>query len=307
MAARKDIDGSVSVPAFYGKELRWKREAAGLTLQQTVEGSYYGASYLSEIERGHRRMPEDLARHVDRVLRTDGFFARCCEDVRKAGSSAPAPCFAQALEMEARARGIEEWNSTVIPGPLQVEPYFREVIRAAHPHYDEEKVAQLVAVRRSRAYVYEEAGGPASWTVLHESVLRQPVGGNDVMAEQLAHVATVAGRSRFVVQVLPSVGGPHPYMTGSTFLMSFSDAPPIVYTEGSYSGQIHDDPNIVVEYQQAYNRLRAAALPPEKSLRMIEAAAEDYASGNRSRRLEHRRLASRGLQSRTRGVRRPGR
>jgi hypothetical protein len=32
MARRKDIDGSESVPCFYGKELRWKREEAGLTL-----------------------------------------------------------------------------------------------------------------------------------------------------------------------------------------------------------------------------------------------------------------------------------
>ncbi|WP_312866473.1 helix-turn-helix domain-containing protein [Streptomyces boluensis] len=74
MGARKDIDGSASVPAFYGKELRFKREAAGRTLEQTVEGSFYGTSYLSEIERGQRRMPVDLARHVDRVLGTDGFF-----------------------------------------------------------------------------------------------------------------------------------------------------------------------------------------------------------------------------------------
>jgi len=36
---RKDIDGSMSVPDFYGKELRWKREAAGLSLERLVEGS----------------------------------------------------------------------------------------------------------------------------------------------------------------------------------------------------------------------------------------------------------------------------
>jgi hypothetical protein len=41
VAVRKDIDGSAGVPAFYGKELRWKREEARLTLLETVEGSFY--------------------------------------------------------------------------------------------------------------------------------------------------------------------------------------------------------------------------------------------------------------------------
>ncbi|MET8753832.1 helix-turn-helix transcriptional regulator [Streptomyces sp. NPDC004667] len=291
MAPRKEIDGSASVPAFYGKELRWKRESAGLTLKQTVEGSFYGVSYLSEIERGQRRMPLDLARHVDQVLRTDGFFARCCEDVRKARTSLYAPYFADAVEMEANARDIEEWSPMLIPGPLQLEPYIREIVHAFSPRDDDEVVEQRVAGRRARAWVFEEPEGPASWVVLHESILRQPIVEDQLMAEQLAHVAAVARRRRFIPQILPWSAGAHPFMMGSTFLMSFSDAPPVMYTEGMYSGQIIDDPGIVMQYQQAYNRLRAVALPPEVSLKMIEAAAEDYANGNHARRAERRRLA----------------
>jgi transcriptional regulator with XRE-family HTH domain len=90
MPGPKNIDGSASLPTFYGKELRWKREQAGLTQQKLVDGSFYGASHLSEIERGERRMPLDLARHVDQVLCTDGVFARRCEDVRKARRSGHA-------------------------------------------------------------------------------------------------------------------------------------------------------------------------------------------------------------------------
>ncbi|MFJ2416252.1 helix-turn-helix domain-containing protein [Streptomyces brevispora] len=83
MATRKEIDGSAGVPQFYGNELRFKREEAGLTLEKLVDGSFFGITYLSEIEHGHRRMPVELAQHVDRVLKTDGFFQRRCEDVRK--------------------------------------------------------------------------------------------------------------------------------------------------------------------------------------------------------------------------------
>ncbi|MFF4386448.1 helix-turn-helix transcriptional regulator [Streptomyces sp. NBC_00853] len=291
MAARKDIDGSASVPAFYGKELRWRREAAGRTLQQTVAGSYYGVSYLSEIEHGHRRMPLDLARHVDQFLETDGFFARRCEDVRKARASLFAPYFQDALEMEARARDIEEWSPMLIPGPLQLEPYIREIVHAFNPKDDEAEVKRKIAARRTRTWVFEEPEGPASWLVLDESTLRNPVVPDQIMAEQLDHIAAVARRRRYVPQILPCNSGAHPFMMGSALLMTFSDAPPVMYTEGLYSGQLIDDPGIVEKYQQAYNRLRAAALPPKLSLKMIQDAAEDFANGNHARRLERRQLA----------------
>ncbi|MFK4066208.1 Scr1 family TA system antitoxin-like transcriptional regulator [Streptomyces sp. NPDC029674] len=279
MAARKDIDGSVSVPAFYGKELRWKREAAGRTLQETVQGSYYGASYLSEIERGQRRMPVDLARHVDRLLKTDGFFERRCADVHKARRSKHAEYFAQVVEMEARAKEIEEWNPVFIPGPLQLEPYIRAIVRASCPRDTEQAIKTKVEARRERAWVFEDSTGPECWLVLHESVLRQPIIGADAMAEQLAHIVTVAERRRFIPQVLPWNSGAHPFMMGTTWLMTFTDAPPVMYTEGMYSGQIIDEPDLVQQYTSAYDRLRAAALPPEESLNMIATAAEDYAHG----------------------------
>lgn len=59
-------------------------------------------------------------------------------------------------------------------------------------------------------------------------------------------------------------------------IMTFPDAPPMVYTEAPYSGDTIDDPSLVKQYQRSYDRLRAAALPPEASLSMIEAAAEDF-------------------------------
>ncbi|MEU5347239.1 helix-turn-helix transcriptional regulator [Streptomyces sp. NPDC020766] len=283
MAARKDIDGSASVPEFYGKELRWKREEVGLTLEGTVEGSFYAATYLSEIERGNRRMPEDLARHVDRVLGTDGFFERRCEDVRKARKGVHADYYYGVLEQEERAREIEEWEPTLVPGPLQLEPYIRAVVRAAHPHEPEERVVAKVLARRDRAGLFEDPKSPETWVVLGEAVLRQPLLDDNVMAEQLAHIVEVARHRRFVPQILPWNAGAHPFTMGTTRLMTFGDAPPLMYTEGMYHGQTVDDPGLVRRYMKAYDRLRAAALPPEVSLKMIEKAAEDYRNGTRPR------------------------
>ncbi|MGV9879068.1 helix-turn-helix domain-containing protein [Streptomyces sp. NPDC003006] len=283
MASRKDIDGSASVPAFYGKELRWKREAAGRTLQETVEGSYFGASYLSEIERGQRRMPIELASHVDQFLQTDGFFERRCGDVHKARRSKHAEYFAHVVDLEGRAKEIEEWNPTLIPGPLQLEPYIRTVVHAALPRETEEAVKAKVEARRERAWLFEEARGPECWLVMHESILRQPIIGEEAMAEQLAHIVAVARHRRFIPQILPWNAGAHPFMMGATWLMTFADAPPLMYTESMYSGQIIDEPDLVEQYTRAYGRLKAAALPPEESLKMIAKAAEDYGNGKPGR------------------------
>ncbi|MBM7173116.1 helix-turn-helix transcriptional regulator [Streptomyces sp. G44] len=279
MASRKEIDGSASVPAFYGKELRWKREAAGHTLQETVEGSYFGVSYLSEIERGERRMPLELARHVDRFLKTDGFFERRCEDVQKARRGVHAEYFAQVLEAEPRARVIERWSNALIPGLLQTPAYARAVINSTHPLDLPTQVDAKIDGRMQRAKLFDDPRKPEYWTILHESLLRQPIVPPTEMAEQLDKIAALARRRRIVPQVLPWNAPTRAFMELSLMFMEFDDAPPLLYTEGPYHGQAIDDPALVKRYHKAYDRLRAAALPPEASLAMIEDAAEDYRNG----------------------------
>ncbi|MEV1051625.1 helix-turn-helix transcriptional regulator [Streptomyces sp. NPDC049887] len=280
MARRRDIDGSEGVPTFYGKELRWQRERAGLTLQQLVEGSFYGPSHLSEIERGERRMPAELAEHADRVLKTDGFFKRRCEDVRKARRRGHAQYFERVLEAEKHAETIEEWSPTLIPGLLQTETYARAIVRAAHPLASDEDVDERVTARMTRSHLFEaDHNTPEYWAIVPESLLRQPVLPPDGTAEQLHHIAALARRHRIVPQILPWNCGAHPLMMGATTTMTFPDAPPLVYLESQYSGDTIDDPALVKLYRKAYDRLRAAALPPEASLALIEEAADDYPNG----------------------------
>lgn len=143
-----------------------------------------------------------------------------------------------------------------------------------------------IAARRKRAWLFEDQQAPENWLVLHESILRQPIIAPDDMADQLAHIAEVARRRRSFPQILPRNAGAHPFMMGTTRFMTFADAPPVMYTEGMYSGQLIDDPGLVRQYAKAYGRLRAAALPPDASLKLIEQAAEDYRNGKFPDRLE---------------------
>jgi transcriptional regulator with XRE-family HTH domain len=273
---RKDLDAAASVCAFYGAELRWKRETAGLTLQQLAEGCFYSVAYLSQIEMGDRRMPLDLARHADRRLGTDGFFERRCEDARKARRAGHAEYFADVAEMEQHARVIEEWAPHLLPGLLQTGDYARAVVRATHPRDLPGEVEAKVEARLGRSSVLDGPRPPELWVVLHETLVCRPLGTPRVMAEQLRHIAEMAEHHRIVVQVLPLNAGAHPFMMGMATFMRFADAPPVVYSEGLFSGQLIDDPALVQRYMRSYDLLRAAALPPEASLSMIEAAAEGY-------------------------------
>ncbi|WP_326766046.1 helix-turn-helix transcriptional regulator [Streptomyces sp. NBC_01591] len=292
MATRKEIDGSAGVPQFYGKELRFKREEAGLTLEKLVDGSFYGITYLSEIEHGHRRMPFDLAQHVDRVLRTDGFFQRRCEDVRKARRKGHAEYFERVLDAEKRAETIEEWSPTVFPGLLQTRPYAEAVIRAERLPELQEETEVKVNARLARAQLFERNHRtPQYWTILSESLLRLPILPPQQMAEQLEHVAALTRRGRIFTQILPWNTGAHPLMLGNALILDFVDAPPLAYTEGQHHGITVDDPGLVKQYRRSYDLLRAAALPPEASLTMIEEAAEEYRNGAHPNRLERRDLA----------------
>ncbi|MEV7685253.1 helix-turn-helix transcriptional regulator [Streptomyces bungoensis] len=287
MVRRKDIDGSVSVPDFYGKELRWKREAAGLSLEKLVEGSFYGKSHLSDIEHGKRRMPMDLARHVDRVLGTDGYFERHCEDVRRARRGPHAAYFERVLEAEKFAETIEEWCPSTFPGLLQAAPYARALVRSAHPAASEEWVEEKVRARIDRAHLFEDDHAvPEYWAILHQSLLTDAIVPLDEMAAQLDRIVELTERHRITPQIVPRTCGAYPLMAASIKVMTFPDAPPLIYSEASYSGDTIDDPALVKQYRKAYDRLRAVALSPDTSLAMIKAAAEDYRNGKHPDRLE---------------------
>ncbi len=121
-------------------------------------------------------MPAELAEHVDKVLGTDGFFRRRCEDVRRAKRRGHASYFERVLEAEKHAKSIEEWCPTLIPGLLQTDAYARALVQAAMPLAQDEEVEEKVSARLARAHLFEDNHKtPMYWAILSEVLLRQPV------------------------------------------------------------------------------------------------------------------------------------
>jgi tetratricopeptide (TPR) repeat protein/transcriptional regulator with XRE-family HTH domain len=64
-----------SEPLTLGALIRLRRSETGLSLQQVAEQVFCTKGHLSRVERGEKSLTEELARALDRVLRTTGEFA----------------------------------------------------------------------------------------------------------------------------------------------------------------------------------------------------------------------------------------
>ncbi|MET9699007.1 helix-turn-helix transcriptional regulator [Streptomyces sp. NPDC006529] len=271
--ARKHLDPSSSPRALLGAELRVARERAGLTQAELGEPLFVSGSFIGQLEAGTRRMHLDIARRIDEILDTGGFFVRNCGAAAK---SKYPDHFAEAAEAEALATDIREYAPLIIPGLLQTERYARAVFRAYQPTATEEDIDELVANRLERAALLKDPTTPLLWCVLDEAVLRRTGDHKAVLAENLRHIAALIRSHRIIVQVLPFSAGVHAGLLGSLKLMTFKDAPPLAYVQGMGTGQLFDDPATVAQHTRTYDLLTATALSPRESLALIESVAEDY-------------------------------
>ncbi|GAA1350403.1 helix-turn-helix domain-containing protein [Streptomyces beijiangensis] len=273
MTGPKDLDPS-SRRIMIGEELHHARERAGLTQQALGELLFVSGSYVGQMEAGTRRILPDMAHKLDEILGAGGFFVRHCT---KANRSKHPEQFAEAAEAEAMAIGLQEYAGMLIPGLLQIPDYARAVFLDYQPTAPDEVINELLAARMERTHLLDNPTKPLLWVVLDEAALRRPVGGPEVMARNLRHIAELARIRRIVVQVLPFSAGGHASLHGSLKIMFFEDAPPLALIEAPATGQLMDDPATVARHQLSYDLLRANALTPKQSLALIASVAEDYA------------------------------
>ncbi|PSM43404.1 transcriptional regulator [Streptomyces dioscori] len=259
---------------FFGTELKRHREEAGLTQAELGYRVFVSGGYIGQFEQAIRRPQLDAAQRIDEVLQTDGFFERTWRKL--IDDKRYADYFTEVVELERTATKICTFAPTLVPGLLQTAPYTRAVMLAGNPLIADEHIEEKTSARRERAQILGDATRPVYWVILHEHVLRIPVGDAATMAKQLDHIARMVRQRQVLVQVLPYSVGAYPLMGRMVQLMEFEEAPPTAYTEAVYSGNLLDDPALVKRVQEAYDLLRAAALPAEASLALIESAAEDH-------------------------------
>ncbi|NBE52201.1 helix-turn-helix domain-containing protein [Streptomyces boluensis] len=259
---------------YFGEELKRRREEAGMTQSELGQLVFVSGGYIGQFEQAFRKPQLDVAIRIDETLRTGGFFERTWHKLIK--EKRYASYFEEVAELERTATKICDFAPLVVPGLLQTPAYARALTLESDPFATEASVQDTVDARIERAQILADATRPEFWVILHEHVLRNPVGGPAAMADQLDRIAAQIRERTVLVTVIPFAGGAHASAGGMLRLMEFEDAPPVAYTETSFAGTLIDEPAVVKRAQRAYDLLRGASLTPEASLDLIESAAEDH-------------------------------
>ncbi|MBT8224978.1 MAG: helix-turn-helix domain-containing protein [Dactylosporangium sp.] len=269
---------SPTFPRFQlGKQLRDLRERAGLTTEDVAAHVDCSSSTISRIEggkvgvrRGALLQLLELYQVIDEAHRETllalakqgkqrGWFARF--------GDLPAT-YSRFIGLESAAVEMRDYEALVVPGLLQTEDYARALI-IADPSFDAGSVETRVRVRMERQALLTRSDPLKFFAILDESVIRRQIGGSDVMCAQRKHLAEIGQLPNITIQVLPFSGGAYPGMAGSFAILDFRDTPSVVYAE-ALTGDIYQEADDVRRYSVVFENLRAAALSPSESARLID-------------------------------------
>jgi transcriptional regulator with XRE-family HTH domain len=265
-------------------ELRRLRKKAGLTTGEVGARLGLSQSKVSRVETGGSGLQiNDVAAmlglyHVPAKRRDEilALVRQAAEPglVQLHGRKLPEQWQAL-IEWEDKATTLETYQPLWIPGLLQTADYAHAVIRGtADRELPESEVDTMVKVRLGRRAILSRPLPPRLHVLLYEPALQVAVGGPDVLAAQLRHLAEVARRASVTIQVVPFSVGPHPGLEGPFMLMGFPSDPPLVYLENRVMSIFLEEELHIATYRLAWQRILAKALSPERSARLIADRAE---------------------------------
>ncbi len=271
-----------------GNALRRFREEANLTAEDAARVLDCHASKLSRIENGQSGVrARDVRDLLDRYRVDDPAARVTLEALARSSyqrgwwhdySDVLDPGYIDLIALEATASDVRNYQTLLVPGLLQTESYLRAVIGAHPGGYQEEEIRQRLDVRAARQQALTRESAPLRlWTVVHEAALRHAVGGVPAMREQLAHLRELARLPNVTVQVLPFDVGAHPGLDGPFALIGFPDLRDldVVYLESLTGGRYVEAPEQVRQYAHVFDRLRAIAASPKRSLAFIDRLRDD--------------------------------
>jgi transcriptional regulator with XRE-family HTH domain len=267
--------GQASTQAW-GAALRRAREAKGWTQAELAQEMGYDPSVISKLETGTVTASQQHARAADRALETAGLFAAWLDDMV---NSARGPYQRDIAELEEQASVLNVWEPSFIPGLLQTEEYMRHVYLAGRPDASDEQIQQMVAVRLARQEIRNRVDPPPPmlYAVIWEPALRVPVGGPEVMHDQLKLLAkTAKNERRMRVQILPLNRGANPGMTAPFVVANFADERPAAFLENIIFGQITERRSEVGLLTLLFSTLTADALDTQASADLIERVAGEW-------------------------------
>ncbi|MFF7763254.1 MULTISPECIES: helix-turn-helix domain-containing protein [Streptomyces] len=273
-----EADGTAGLFVALGKMVKLLRERKGLTQKEFGELVGYGPDAVSAMERGVRTLRPEVLLKADELLDAGGLLKEVLPEVEDAMAKSRTrhpEWYRSYAALEAEAVELHFYANHGVPGLLQTEDYARAVFSKRRPLLDEETIEKRVTDRLSRQLVFERWPSPMVSYVLEEIVLDRPIGGRRVHAEQLGQLLRVGGRRNIEIQVMPSALDEHPNMDGAFNLLTPKGHGQVAYTEVQGYPRLITDSEEVRKIADRYGIMRAMALAPSESRKLIEQKLEE--------------------------------
>lgn len=197
----------------FGARLGEIRKAAGLTGRALATSCGWHESKVSRIENGKTSpSADDVRLWADRcnaVNQTPDLIAalEAIEGMfvewRRMERTGLRRAQQAVLPLWERTRRFRTYSPWLVPGAVQTESYTRAVLRGTSARRGlPDDVEDAVKVRAERLKLLHE-GNRTFAVLIEEAVLRNVIGGSDVMAGQLGHLLTVGELPSVSLGILP--------------------------------------------------------------------------------------------------------
>ncbi|MFF8773292.1 helix-turn-helix domain-containing protein [Kitasatospora sp. NPDC015120] len=260
------LDPTSSPLAAFAVQLRRLREARGMTQVELGTQVRYSSVYISNVETAKQAPSLKFVQRADEVLEAGGALELLWWSWK---NGALIPGFPEYANKEREAICIRFFATGLVPGVLQHQHY-SAAYEAAIVRRGEATRAQ--ADERLRVLAVRQKSLERTLTVhavLDEGVLRRPIGGSDVMLQQLTHLAELSARPNVVLQVAPYSLGEERPLSHAVTLLTLPNRAMVGYTETLQRGYLEQDAETVSGWARKYDRLQVDALSRADSLAVI--------------------------------------
>lgn len=265
--ARRNEDPTDELLRSFGRQIKIFRERAGHTQAALGQLLGYSEAQVAAIEQGRRVPRPNTIDRLDQLLEAEGVLLVMKRPVALARYPA---FFRDAARIEETAVEFHQYAPLIVPGMLQTEEYARTMFTVWRPRRNESEIEQMVAARMARHALFDRRPSPVLSFVLEEAVLQRPIGGAEVLRGQLEHLLLISENPNVEVQVMPTRATDHAGVDGPFTLMVPDGGEQVAYLESQGHGRVLTDREAVRGIAARYGIIRAQALSPSESGRLIE-------------------------------------
>jgi hypothetical protein len=174
--------------------------------------------------------------------------------------------------MEDEAEEIQILELTVLPGFAQTRQHAEALISNGPKRDNPVAVKRQVEARMIRTQMLDKADGPTVKILMHEAILKQRVGGDEIMAEQLERLLEITELPKVDIRLLPGDSWAHiaaGIVVGYTVFKLPEPLPDVVYIDSTAAAIYEEDPDID-SFKSTYDALwNDVALSPKASTSRI--------------------------------------